>query len=331
VSIPTGSRSDPSGDATWPNNLKTGSNLSALDELNASLALEGGQLTARVKLPASTTTSSMAASLNAYNGVVCVPAPSCLAERLQYVVRFMTADEIYHLSAEFVAPNTLRFFGGKLDANDKLTSTSNPTATFGAGYHTDFAATGSLVNGELAIRAPASAFGLGAGSNVYSVTAFSMAGPTETDEIFIDWIMRTIDATPPFDATLIDVTTADLAIAKTDSPDPAKAGGTLTYTIVVTNNGGGTATGVTMTDQLPKQAGYGSATTTQGKCTAKPSKNSVTCNIGSMANGASVTILITVKPTNPGTLTNTATVKSTSPSDPNAANNQAAATTTVTP
>jgi uncharacterized repeat protein (TIGR01451 family) len=330
VSIPSGSRSDPSGDATWPNTAAS-SNLAALDELNASLALEGSQLTARVKLPAGTTTSTMATSLSSYNSTICVPAPSCLADRLQYVVRFMSADEIYHLSAEFVAPNTLRFFGGRLDANDKLSSATNPTAVFGAGYHTDFAATGSLVNGELVIRAPASAFGLGVGSKVYSVTAFSMAGPREADEILIERIMRTVDATPPFDATLVDVSTADLAITKTDSPDPAKAGGTLRYTIVVRNNGGGTATGVTMTDQLPKQAGYGSATTTQGTCTAKPSKSLVTCNIGTMANGASVTIVITVKPTNPGTITNRATVAASSPPDPSTANNQAVATTTVTP
>jgi uncharacterized repeat protein (TIGR01451 family) len=330
VSIPTGSRTDPSGDATWPNTAG-GQYLSALDTLNASLALEGGQLTARVKLPGSTKTTDMASSLRAYNETLCAPATSCLADRLQYVVRFMTADEIYHLSAEFVAPNTLRFFGGKLDANDKLSSATNLTAIFGAGYHTDFAATGSLVNGELVIRAPASTFGLGVGAAVYSVTAFAMAGPTEADETLIERIMRTVDATPPFDATLVDVTKADLSVTKTDSPDPAKSGATLTYTIVVTNNGPATANGVTVSDQLPKQAGFGSVTTTQGSCTAKPAKRTVTCTIGTLTSGASATIVITVKPTNPGTLTNTVTVSSTSPADPNTANNRAVATTTVTP
>jgi uncharacterized repeat protein (TIGR01451 family) len=330
VTIPTGSRSDPAGDATWPNTA-AGTNLSALDMRNASLALEGSQLTARVQLPAGTTTSAMASSLAAYNSTVCVPAPSCLADRLQYVVRFMTANEIYHLSAEFVAPTTLRFFGGKLDSNDKLSSATNPTAIFGAGYHTDFTATGSLVNGELVIRAPASAFSLSGGSKVYSVSAFAMAGPREADEILIERIMRTVDATPPFDSTLVDITKADLAVIKTDSPDPAKSGGTLRYTIVVTNNGPASATGVTMTDQLPKQAGYGSVTTTRGTCTAKTAKRLVTCNLGSMASGTSATIVITVKPTNPGTLTNTATVTATTPPDSNAANNTASATTTVTP
>jgi hypothetical protein len=44
-----------------------------------------------------------------------------------------------------------------------------------------------------------------------------------------------------------------------------------------------------------------------------------------------VTIVITVKPTNPGTITNRATVTASSPPDPITANNQAVATTTVTP
>jgi uncharacterized repeat protein (TIGR01451 family) len=269
--------------------------------------------------------------LNTYNGTVCIPAPSCLADRLQYAVRLMTADEIYHLSAEFVAPNTLRFFGGKLDANDKLASATNPTATFAAGYHTDFTATGTLSGGELVIRAPATRFGVGVGSNVFSVTAFTMAGPKEADEILIERIMRTVDATPPFDATLVDVTKADLSVTKADSPDPAKAGGTLTYTVVVTNNGPATATGVTMTDQLPKQAGFGTVTTTQGSCTHKPAKRSVSCTIGTLSGGATATIVITVKPTNPGTLTNTATVSASSPGDPDTTNNKAVVTTTVTP
>ena len=41
---------------------------------------------------------------------------------------------------------------------------------------------------------------------------------------------------------------ADLSVTKTDSPDPVRSGGNLTYTITVTNNGPDAATGVTMTD-----------------------------------------------------------------------------------
>ena len=122
---------------------------------------------------------------------------------------------------------------------------------------------------------------------------------------------------------------ADLAVTMTDAPDPAALGQPLRYTIVVTNNGPSTANGVTLSDALPKNAGYSSASTTQGTCSAKPEKRTVTCSLGTMVSGATVTVTIEVKPTAKGTATNTATVTATSPADPNTANNKATATTAV--
>jgi uncharacterized repeat protein (TIGR01451 family) len=328
VTIPTGGRADPAGDATWPN-VVGAPNLPALDALGASIALENGQVVARLNL-ADARASAMRRDLSAYNATTCLPVAGCLADRLQYVVRFASANEIYHLSMDFTPTSTVRFFGGKLDANDRLVSSSNPTAVFGAGYHQDFAATGTVSGNQLVIRAPLSAFGLSSGTSLYRVTCFTMAGPSEATELTIDHIMRTVDATPPFDATLV-ANEADLSVTKTDSPDPAKSGAFLTYTIIVRNNGPLTASGVSLVDNLPKGAGFSSVTTTSGTCTAKPSKSQVTCSLGSLASGASVTIVIKVKPTNPGTITNSVTVKSTSPVDPNPANDTAIATTTVVP
>jgi uncharacterized repeat protein (TIGR01451 family) len=122
---------------------------------------------------------------------------------------------------------------------------------------------------------------------------------------------------------------ADLSVTKTDSPDPLKAGQNLTYTITVRNNGPNAATGVTLTDQLPRNAGYGSSSTTQGSCSLKPSKTEVGCSLGTIASGATVTVTIMVKPNKKGQITNTATASATSPPDPNTANNTATATTTV--
>jgi uncharacterized repeat protein (TIGR01451 family) len=124
---------------------------------------------------------------------------------------------------------------------------------------------------------------------------------------------------------------ADLAVTKTDSPDPVHIGQNLAYTVTVTNNGPDAATGVTATDQLPKNAGYGSTSTTQGTCTLKPAKATVSCSLGTIASGGTVTITINVKPTKKGQITNTVSVASTSPPDPNSANNTASATTTVQP
>jgi uncharacterized repeat protein (TIGR01451 family) len=120
---------------------------------------------------------------------------------------------------------------------------------------------------------------------------------------------------------------ADLAVTKA-APATGKVGQNLTYTITVTNNGPQAAEGVTATDTLPKNAGFSSASS---NCTAKPSKNVVTCNFGTMAPGASRTATIVVKPTQKGTYTNTVTVSATSPPDPNTANNTATTTTNVGP
>jgi uncharacterized repeat protein (TIGR01451 family) len=106
-------------------------------------------------------------------------------------------------------------------------------------------------------------------------------------------------------------------------------GQNLTYTITVRNIGSAIATGVTLTDQLPKNAGYGSATTTQGTCSLKPQKLTVTCNLGAIAEGGSATVTIVVKPTQKGTITNTVTVSA--PGDSNTSNNSASATTVVKP
>lgn len=128
-------------------------------------------------------------------------------------------------------------------------------------------------------------------------------------------------------ATTVNAPSANLSIVKTDSPDPVNVGSTLTYTIVVTNNGPDTATGVTVTDTLPGGVTFGSATPTQGSCSGT---STVTCTIGTMTNGASVTITIMVTPNATGTLNNTASV--TSPTnDPNLGNNSSTTSTTVNP
>jgi uncharacterized repeat protein (TIGR01451 family) len=166
-----------------------------------------------------------------------------------------------------------------------------------------------------------------AGSRFYDATAFSL-GNTVSPTQDVQSFLYPLDNTPSMDFV---VPAADLAITKTDSPDPVRGGQNLTYTIVVTNNGPSTATGVTMTDQLPKNAGYASATTTKGSCNAKPSKAVVTCALGDMASGTSATITIVVKSPTKGTITNTASVTATSPPDPNPSNNTATATTAVLP
>jgi uncharacterized repeat protein (TIGR01451 family) len=120
---------------------------------------------------------------------------------------------------------------------------------------------------------------------------------------------------------------ADLAITKTDSPDPVTVGGTLTYTITVTNNGPNQATSATVSDTLPAGTTLVSATASQGTCSGT---TTVTCSLGAInaAASATVTIIVLVTSSASSTLTNTATVSG-APTDPDTANNSATATTTV--
>ncbi|MDP9260085.1 MAG: DUF11 domain-containing protein, partial [Actinomycetota bacterium] len=136
------------------------------------------------------------------------------------------------------------------------------------------------------------------------------------------------------DNTAVATTTvnpsADLSVTQTDSPDPAHTGQNLTYTITV-GNSGSAATGVTLNDNLPKNAGFGSAATTRGSCSAKPERRIVTCSLGDLPGGSTATVTIVVKPTSKGTITNSASVTAVSPPDPNTANNSSSESTTVQP
>ena len=218
ISIPQNGRTDASGDATWPN--AAGSpNLPSLDLFGASVFVNGSDLVARIPL-GDTTRAGMARDLAAYNAVL-QSTPN--ADRLQYIFRFSTAEDVFHLSMEYNSDGTVRFFGGKLDANDSL---SNGSSTLGAAYHTDasFSVNGTLGGGALTLRAPLSAFGLAVGSSITGAAAFSMAGPSETLDGTILDPMRTIDATPPFDATLAVQAVAPVTIDCTD-PNIQSAGG----------------------------------------------------------------------------------------------------------
>jgi uncharacterized repeat protein (TIGR01451 family) len=119
----------------------------------------------------------------------------------------------------------------------------------------------------------------------------------------------------------------DLSVDKSDTPDPVSAGGTLTYTIVVTNNGPSAATGVKFVDTLP--AGLTFVSASPG-ANVTASGNTITGTIGNLGVGQSVTytIVTTVGPTVSGTITNTVTVTGTE-TDSNPSNNTDTEPTTI--
>jgi uncharacterized repeat protein (TIGR01451 family) len=130
--------------------------------------------------------------------------------------------------------------------------------------------------------------------------------------------------------TQIAAALADLSITKAPTTAPPYGTGMpVTYTIVVTNSGPNPATSVTVTDVLPAGTTFQSSTP-PGACSGT---TTITCNAGTLANGATATFTITITlPPTAGPVVNTATV-SASPltPDPNLGNNTATSTITVIP
>ena len=135
-------------------------------------------------------------------------------------------------------------------------------------------------------------------------------------------------------------TAADLAITKT-LPDGADVelqptDNSLTYRLTITNNGPNDTTGVVVHDTL--QAYFSSATGLNATSTIPGmscsfSGNAMTCSGGSLANGASGVVDVTLtRPLKDGTsIANTATVTSTDIGDPDASNNSASITSQIDP
>ena len=107
---------------------------------------------------------------------------------------------------------------------------------------------------------------------------------------------------------------ASLSITKTADSATVNAGGQVGFTITVTNNGSGAASGVTVTDNLPNTGSAWTMSPTVSGCTISGAISSqvLSCTLNIAANSA-VSIHVISTATNPtacGTLSNTATFTS---------------------
>ncbi|MCL1918088.1 MAG: isopeptide-forming domain-containing fimbrial protein [Peptococcaceae bacterium] len=120
---------------------------------------------------------------------------------------------------------------------------------------------------------------------------------------------------------------ADMAVSKSASPSPATAGQLLTYTVRVFNNGPSFAQDVILTDAVLAGLSGVNYSTDSGLTWNDWTGN---VSIGTMASGASLTLLIraTVNSSDTGSITNTAEVSSSTP-DPDLSNNTSTAVTPV--
>lgn len=118
----------------------------------------------------------------------------------------------------------------------------------------------------------------------------------------------------------------DLSVAMQASTNPVLVGSNLTYTLWVNNNSRLQFSGVTVTNLLPTNFQFVSASTPIGNWTY--ADRLVTFNLGVLTNHASVQLTITVTAIAPGVVTNTAAVNAVE-AEPNMANNIASVRTVV--
>jgi uncharacterized repeat protein (TIGR01451 family) len=173
---------------------------------------------------------------------------------------------------------------------------------------------GSLaVNGSASISVTANATTSGGFSDTATVSLF------ETD------------TNPANDSAAASVTVnplADLGISQTAAPNPVAAGSNTTASIVITNRGPSSATGVVFTNLVSAGTAVMAIQPSQGSCTL--AGNTVNCTLGTIASSSSASVMIILRPSTEGTITNTS-IAASAVADPNLANNTSIQTISSSP
>lgn len=157
--------------------------------------------------------------------------------------------------------------------------------------------------------------------NVTTLGAKTFTASVSDAVVDLNQVNNTASATNSVSAS------ADLVVALSASTNISFVNETVTYTVLVTNQGPNNAANVVLTDLLPTGVSLLSATPSRGSCT--PTSAGVTCALGSMPNGSTATItIIGSTPADVDVLTNTVAISASSPTDPVPANNAATLFTT---
>jgi uncharacterized repeat protein (TIGR01451 family)/fimbrial isopeptide formation D2 family protein len=154
--------------------------------------------------------------------------------------------------------------------------------------------------------------GVPAGAFIYNAVAITdTSGLTNTDDI-----------TTPVQ------TRADLAVTKSDDPDPVIVGTLLTYTLLVTNNGPSVARNAVVTEALPPEVAFVSAEPAQSS-----GPNPLVWSLGDLAVGEvrRLTVTVRVLVTTTDVFTNAVVVGSDTPDDNPGNNGDEEPTTPLVP
>jgi uncharacterized repeat protein (TIGR01451 family) len=128
------------------------------------------------------------------------------------------------------------------------------------------------------------------------------------------------------DSATITVNCPNVTVLKTADQGTIDAGDTAAFTIVVTNEGPGTAKGVTLTDTLPSGIVW-----SEDSAACSIAAGVLSCNFGDLTDGATRTVHVTgvTDAADCGVLTNTAVVAASNESVENVGDNSSTATITV--
>ena len=241
--------------------------------------------------------------------------------------------------------------GGFGSATTVATGTS-PRAAVLADFNSDNRLDLAVVNGgsnNLTIRLGNGTGGFG-GASTFSTGTTPVAiatGNFNKDTVVVDQtilsganapdfgppptICASVTSFSPFVLAKVVPLPADLQIVQTDIFDPVPLGNNIIYTIEVENQGPGNATFINVTDTLPANVTFVSASSgcshDSGTGTVT---GTVTCTMANLANDDDAEWTITVRPMTTGLFINSATVAA-SEDDPNLSNNTDGAQTTVVP
>lgn len=159
----------------------------------------------------------------------------------------------------------------------------------------------------------------GASSPALTIVVTSgIVGATEVDNVFRAVATTTPDHIPGNNAARARFATgeaADVGVTKTPDVTAPAVGETVTYTLVVSNDGPDSAQQVELTDQLPDGLAFGAFTQNPGDACSL-NGTTIECDLGTLAVSGAVTVAYTATPQRPAagdTLVNTARASTATP------------------
>ena len=240
------------------------------------------------------------------------------------------------------------------DLSVKVTATPNPvvagsnlTYTVTVTNHGPWAATGIVLSnvipsGATFVSATSGSYSTNSGAVVWNIGSLAkdasavatiVVAPGIAGSAVLTSTVTGVESDPNLlnnvvtNTTTVQTPFADISVSVVDLPDPVlvAANSTLTYAITITNSGPATATAVSLTNTLPSEVAFVSATpagyTISGSVVTF-------ANLGNLGSGASINATIIVSPLVGGQLTNT-TVVASAVADPLKGNNTVSVKTIV--